>query len=134
MSMKILPASVLVFLFVCSSVWASEYHIKEKTPAIQQAFSNRKARFHELRQLKIEGVVGENNRGLLEVRVNTPAAVSAVNAENQDRIIIYQAIVDQNNLGPGGMTQVQQAFADVRRDKAKPGDLIQSSSGEWAKK
>jgi uncharacterized protein YdbL (DUF1318 family) len=57
-----------------------------------------------------------------------------VASENRDRKVIYQAIVDQNNLGAGGMAQVKLVFGDVQREKARSGDLIQLPSGEWVKK
>ena len=62
------------------------------------------------------------------------AEAQLVNAENSDRKVIYQTIVDQNGFGSGGLTQVERAFSDVQREKARSGDYVQSSSGQWQQK
>lgn len=113
---------------------AVHYEIKTKTPEIHQAFQGRKARRAQLRPLKQSGVIGENSRGYLANLKKDPAAEVLVQAENHDRGIIYRALVSQNALGPNGMQEVETAFAEVRRGRAKPGDMIQDSSGAWSKK
>lgn len=113
---------------------AANYDLKEITPAVQRALDGRKSRYDELRRLKSQGAVGETNQGLVEVRANAPGAAEQVEAENRDRLVIYQAIVDQNQLGPQGLDLVKAAFAEVQREKAQPGDPIQSLSGEWTRK
>ena len=104
------------------------------TPEIKQAIENRKARYAELQQLKIQTVVGENNQGLAELLKSSPEARGVIEGENRDRRVIYQAIVDQNGLGNQGMAKVQAVFAEVQRGKARPGELIQLPSGEWVQK
>ncbi len=110
------------------------HQIKQVTPEIQQALDGRKARFSRLQAVKQQGAIGENNQGYVEVLQPSPDARQLADAENADRRVIYEAIVQQHNLGPEGLAQVQYAFADVRRDKANPGDMIQSATGEWTKK
>lgn len=121
-------------LFVAEVQAAHQYDIKQVTPEIHQAFQNRKARYGELSNLKAQGAVGENNRGYAEVLNNPAQSTAVVEAENADRRVIYNAIVQQNGLGPGGLSTVEGVFAEVRRNKAKPGDSIQQPSGGWSKK
>ena len=126
----------LSFLFALmlfsSSVFAAQYDIKEMTPAIQQALQNRQARYEQLQTLKAQGILGENNQGF--VTALKPEGGTAAASENQDRQVIYQAIVQQNNLPASGIAQVEAAFASVQREKARPGDSIQTASGQWVQK
>ncbi len=114
------------------SAFAGQYDIKEMTPSIKRAIENRQQRYDQLQQLKASGAAGEDNQGL--VYALKPSAAGIASAENADRLVIYSAIVVQNGFGPSGLTQVQKAFADVQRDKARSGDFIQTSSGEWRQK
>jgi uncharacterized protein YdbL (DUF1318 family) len=112
----------------------AQYDIKEMTPEIQQALDARKARFSQLRALKNQGLIGENNQGLVEALGGDASAQALVQAENADRTLIYEAIVEQHQLGAAGLEQVKAAFAEVQRDKAQAGDSIQLPSGAWSSK
>ncbi len=57
-----------------------------------------------------------------------------VAAENGDRMFLYKALVEQNNMPPGDITRGQAAVAKVRREKAAPGMLIQLETGQWTRK
>jgi uncharacterized protein YdbL (DUF1318 family) len=118
-------------VFGALQLFAGQYDLKEMTPEVRQALANRQQRYDELQQLKASGQVGENNQGYVEA---LKGGGGLAGAENQDRRVIYNAIVSQNNFGPGGLAQVQRAFAEVQRDKARPGDYVQSASGEWRQK
>lgn len=113
---------------------ASTYDLKEMTPAVQRAIQDRQARYMQLQRLKQESSVGENNQGLIEILRAVGEAGPVVNSENQDRMIIYQAIVQQNQLGPAGLAEVKRVFAEVQRGKALPGETIQLPTGEWTRK
>lgn len=130
---RALAMTALVFCLL-SPAYAGEYDIKIMTPAIQQAIQGRQARYAQLDQLKQTGAVGENNQGYVEVLQPTPAAESVAQAENYDRRVIYEAIVEQNNLGPAGMANVQVVFGEVQRGRARPGEWIQSRTEEWIQK
>jgi len=112
----------------------ASYDLREMTPEVQTALQGRQARYAELQRLKSESILGEDNRGFVKMLRESTEARGVAQTENQDREVIYRAIVDQNQLGPDGMTQVQQVFAEVQRGKAKSGDLIQLRSGEWVQK
>ncbi len=130
--------SILVWtaaLIVSASVssFAASYDIKQMTPEIKRAIENRQGRYEELQRLKNAGEVGENHQGYAEVLKGSGAS-DLVRAENADRKLIYQAIVDQNGLGRGGLPQVEQAFAEIRRDKAGSGEYFQDHKGNWLQK
>lgn len=93
------------------SGFAGEYDIKQMTPAVQQALSGRQSRYAELQASKQSGAVVENTEGL--VSGNSPL----VNAENNDRLVIYQTIADQNGLGSSGLAQIKRAFAETIRER-----------------
>lgn len=126
--------AVLLVLTAEGSVGASpSYDIREKTPEIQQAISSRQERFSSLKQKKSQGEIGENNRGYVEA-FGGPESSSLADSENRDRSTLYRAIVDQNQLGSSGLSQVEAVFAEVQRDKASPGEKIQLPSGTWTQK
>ncbi len=130
-----LVAFFLIFCLAGShSLFAAQYDIKEITPEIQKALSNRQARFGELQNWKSQGTIGETNQGFVKALKGIPAAVSLTDEENKDRNVIYRAIVDQNQLGSSGFAKVKAVFADVQREKAKTGDYLQDLNGEWNQK
>ncbi len=110
------------------------YELKVMTPAVEAAIQSRQGRFEQLQQLKAQGAVGENNRGYVVALGGDAAAASLVNAENQDRRTIYQTIAEQNNLGDSGLAVLETVFAEVQHEKARAGDPVQLSTGEWVKK
>jgi uncharacterized protein len=113
------------------SAFAANYSIKAMTPEVKQALDSRKERFSELRDLKSEGAIGENNRGY--VHALNEKAKTLVAAENKDRKVIYQTIAEQNNL-EDALSTIESAFAQVQRDKAEAGDKIQDDEGNWINK
>ncbi len=141
--MTMLNQKFFIFLFltflslasyVSQALAEANYDIKQMTPAIQQALQGRQSRFAKIQDLKAQGIIGEDNQGFVKALKNTPEAALLVLAENQARQIIYQAIVNQNQLGPAGMGKVHQVFSEVQREKARRGDYIQLASGEWIQK
>lgn len=113
---------------------AGQYDLKEMTPQVQAALDGRRQRYDQLQEYKQQGWLGENNRGLVEALNDSSSAKRLAVEENADRMTIYRAIVDQHQLGEKGLDLVQQAFASVKRDKAKPGDYIQTAEGDWIQK
>lgn len=154
---------VLSFLFLITGMvlmprlsLAAEYDLKELTSDVKTALENRRVRFEQLRAYKEKGVIGENNHGYVEFltrRIHTEGGLymeashdydleddsvakvkALVEAENQDRRLIYKTIIQQNNLIPGELEKVEKAFAQVQKDKANPGDKIQDADGNWVTK
>lgn len=124
----------LLTVAVSGSALAGSYDIKEMTPEIKAALDARRARFDQLTSLKAEGKIGENNRGYVHVLVPGSGADELVGPENNDRAMIYNAIISQNGLSKDDISTVEKVFAQVQRDKAVSGDSIQDESGQWIKK
>lgn len=120
-SIGITAGLFLLLLFNALPAQAGNYDIKNMTPAIQQALNNRQARYAELQRLKSSGQLVENSRGYVDVLQGGGNAGAIASQENADRGVIYQAIVEQNNLGAGGLSQVESVFAEVQREKSRRG-------------
>lgn len=133
--MRYMTAVLFLVVIMAGTVLAAgAYDIKQMTPQVQAALEGRKQRFAQLKSLKAQGVLGENNRGYVEVLGASADARALADEENRDRKAIYEAIVVQNNLGKGALVTVEGVFAEVQRQKASSGDRIQSQSGEWVTK
>lgn len=119
--------------FAASPACAAEYNLKRMTPQVEQALLNRKSRFSQLEAYKASGVIGENNRGYVELLGNDPQAADVVQGENRDRKIIYQTIAEQNGIA-SQMDVIEKVFAQVQHEKAQAGYKIQSANGAWVTK
>ncbi len=124
----------MLSLFAASNCFAGEYDLQTITPGIQQALDGRRDRFSILEQFKNEEKIGEGRDGLVMNLAGDPAAEPIVRAENKDRNLIYNAIVQQNDLPETEIHTVRRVFAETQRQKAKPGQMIQTESGKWVKK
>ena len=128
---KLFMVCVLICAAAASAPAQATYDIKEMTPAVKSALDGRKSRFAELKTMKTQGLVGENNRGYVQALGGGKEVIALVAAENKDRKQVYEAIVTQNKLGAGALATVEAVFARVQRDKADPGDKVQDASGRW---
>ena len=133
-SFWILAAILCSVLVTAGTAWAAQYDIKQITPEVKTALESRQARYDQLQQLKSEGKIGEDSRGYTAVLAGDAGAQGVSTAENANRKTIYEAIAEQNNLGPTGLSIVEGVFAEVHHEKSRPGDSVQQSSGEWIKK
>ncbi len=89
-----------------------------------------KARVPEINTLKSQGVVGENNKGYLEIR-QQGGGQALVNDENVDRKKVYTAIAKQQGASAD---LVGKRRAKQIAQRAKPGTWLQNEQGEWYKK
>jgi len=87
-------------------------------------------RLSQVDALKSKGAVGENNRGLLEVRGGGDAA-SVVSAENADREVVYAALAKQTG---SSADQVGRARAKQIAAGSAAGVWLQRDDGSWYKK
>jgi len=126
--------ALFCLLAAVSSVSAASYGLKEVTPVINKAIVNRQGRYEILAGLKSQNNVGEDNRGYVKALGGGAQVEAVVAAENEDRRFIYENIAQQNNLGPEGLATIESVFAEVQREKAKPGESIQLPDGQWTKK
>lgn len=133
--------TILVFLAIILSLsanptnlFAADYNIKQMTPEVTVALENRRSRYEQLQDLKKQGLIGENNKGYISVLKHNVDIVGVIEAENQDRKVIYEAIAVQNQLGSGAIGVIEKAFANVQREKARPGEKVQLENGDWVSK
>jgi len=89
-------------------------------------------RLPQLDALKEKGVVGENNRGFVEVREGGDASASGlVSEENRDREAVYELIAKQTG---STAENVGKARAKDIAARSKSGVWVQDESGRWTKK
>jgi uncharacterized protein len=83
-------------------------------------------------RLKTAETVGENNRGLLEVRGNGGTeATAVVSEENRDRDAVYALIAKETGATADS---VGRARAQRIAASSRPGVWVQDASGAWKKK
>ena len=122
----------------------SQITLSEEKRAVLAAVQNREFNKDDVEEFKRDGAVGENNKGLLELRpldrLQKDAAYrklveQIVAEENRDRQIILKRISAINPaVQSASASEVETAFAQLQRDNAKPGEWLQLSSGEWSRK
>jgi len=135
-------ASVLDLLLGVSPAMAQVAQPEITNPAIRKIIDSRSARFNELRKYFDQGVLGENNQGLVEIRaldaltdLKARADVQRlVKAENTDREELYKEIAAAKNVDLAQLPKIKETYAGTLRQNAKTGDWIQQPDGNWVKK
>ncbi len=117
--MKISAGFVFILFFMATFVQSGD--IK----------SRMQARLPQIIKLKTQGIIGENNQGLLEFRSANKSGANVVNAENSDRQKVYNAIAKQQGVSA---KLVSQKRAQQIRGKAAAGEWMQKPNGQWYKK
>jgi uncharacterized protein YdbL (DUF1318 family) len=119
--------TVALFTLVSMTVGASALRA-EDLGAVKHRMEQRLA---QIDHLKSQGVIGETNRGLLELRGGNVEAGDAVAAENRDREIVYAEIAKQTGT----------SFEQVARHRARKiaadsarGVWLQKEDGSWYRK
>ena len=82
-------------------------------------------------ELKVKGIIGENNKGYLEFVGGKHEREDVVNAENDDRNKVYTAISQRHGVS---VEQVAQRRALQIAAEAKKGEWLQNPDGKWYKK
>ena len=119
----------IISLFMLVSMAAAPVALRAQDLA---AVKNRMVhRLPQIDQLKAKGVIGETNRGLLELKGGDVEAGDAVAAENRDREIVYTEIAKKTGT----------SFEQVARHRARKiaaesarGVWLQKEDGSWYKK
>ena len=89
-------------------------------------------RLPTITNFKSEGLVGENNKGYLEVRASISAdKKKIVDDENRDRKIVYQEIASK--VG-GSLDTISLKRAQQIRESSPSGVWVQLPNGNWTKK
>ncbi len=89
-----------------------------------------KERVPAINALKVQGVIGENNIGLLEYR-GAEQGIGVVHDENRDRATVYKAIAKKAGTT---MNVVGQRRAVKIAEQAPAGTWLQSVDGRWYQK
>ena len=90
------------------------------------------ARLSAIDDLKAKGAIGENNRGMVEVRDASAAnASSVVSDENRDREAVYAIIAKETGASTDS---VARARAKQIAANSRSGVWVQDESGQWKKK
>lgn len=108
--------------------FGSDASAAEELGAVKARMSQR---ISQIDQLKSTGAIGENNRGMLDVRDGGGDAASVVSAENADRATVYAAIAKQTG---SSADQVGRARARQIASGSAAGVWLQRENGEWYKK
>jgi len=88
-------------------------------------------RIGQLDSLKKSGAIGENNRGLVEVRAAAGDAAGVVAAENADRETVYAELARKTGTSAD---QVGRARARQIAANSANGVWLQNESGKWYQK
>jgi len=133
-SLRSVPEFIFSVFDIDNACAAGSMSLKFSTPETDRAINARRNRFGDLQNYKNQGLVGEGNKGYV-VQLGGGGNVKAlVDTENNDRSIIYHAIVEQNGMASSDIAIVQKTFAEVQREKASNGQKIQLGSGQWITK
>jgi uncharacterized protein YdbL (DUF1318 family) len=111
--------------------------IRVQTPQLMKAIGSRRDRFGAIQSGKAKGCIGETNQGLLEGRPGQGCGGEVgglIGAENADRVLIYDTLMQQNNIPAGDAGRVRAAFAKANRERAQGGEWIQQDNGQWTRK
>lgn len=118
---SIIILMVLVGMTICFAFQLPAQDIK----------ANMLKRLPIIKELKIKGIVGENNRGYLEFIGTVRDKEEVVSSENADRKQVYAAIAA--NQGTTLEVVEKHRAAQIER-KAEPGEWLQDAAGLWYQK
>ena len=90
-----------------------------------------KARLPQLIELKAAGIIGETSQGFLAFVGADQTGKALIDAENRDRLAVYQAIAQQQGTTPA---VVGQRRALQIAENAQSGEWLQDASGKWYRK
>ena len=129
---NIKPADNQTFLqeFFISNAYAQD----GLSPEVEQAALRRKDRHSELVSMESQGMIGENGKGLVEIRgVSVPALEGLVDSENRDRMVIYNEVARKNNIS---VEEVQKLYVKRLQQDALQGtpiEVLNEAAGgfEW---
>jgi uncharacterized protein YdbL (DUF1318 family) len=132
---------------------AAADEIREKIPALAElninneivltAIRGRVLRRPAVKEFEQNGCVGENRRGFLQYLgskwcrgdryVRNRASFIILN-ENRDRRVIYEQLIEANNLGGSAMMQIREIFAREIYKRAWAGTPLQMPNGTWERR
>ena len=123
--MKRITLIAILPFFILGTLITSAY---SSSKAIKQRMIER---LPVIQSLKDQSIVGENNKGYLEFVGQKKDKADVINAENQDRKLVYSAIAKQQGTT---VELVGKHRAIQIGNKARPGEWLQDAAGKWHKK
>ena len=126
--MKTSLVRLLVLAIFVAVGFATVVAHAEVLGAVKQRMNQRLAKID---QLKASGALGENNRGLIELRGGDVEAGDVMAAENRDRQIVYLEIAKQTGTSA---EQVAHKRAQQIAAASAVGVWLQKDDGSWYKK
>lgn len=87
-----------------------------------------RSRLPVIADLKERQIVGEDNKGFLQMMKGQTEKQNVVREENRDRQEVYQTIAERQGVSP---ELVGKRRAIQIEKMAKPGTWVQDPSGEW---
>lgn len=120
------PLFLRIFLFSTLLLGSAAPTRAEDLGAIRGRMEQRIGRIDAL---KTQGVLGENNRGFLDVRSGDDQGVAA--AENADRASVYAALAKKTGASAD---DVGKARAKQIASASAKGVWVQLENGQWTKK
>ena len=90
-----------------------------------------KSRLPDIVDMKLRGIIGENNMGYLQFVGSEKEKEAVVAAENTDRKLIYEAIGKQQGVSP---EVVGKRRAIQLVELAQTGEWLQNEAGQWYRK
>lgn len=109
------------------------------SPVITAIQSREVGRLSRIDDFKKQGLIGENNRGLLEVRgepkpLQKKAIEKLISEENADRQQLFKEVIKINGLESGQLGAVSSKFMSSFQSKSPAKTWMQDSSGKWNQK
>jgi len=109
--------------------------------AIRAIKARLKARDAELAPFFDQGIIGESNKGYVEIlsfgkldMKSKAAAKRLVDAENGDRRALYKEIARALNVDPSQLDRIEGIFASEWQQFARSGWYVQKANGKWIRK
>ena len=90
-----------------------------------------KNRLPVIKELKSQGIVGEDNAGFLQFVGDKKVSADVVAAENKDRLTVYKAIAKQQGT-TAELVGKRRALQIAKR--AESGEWVQDAGGSWIQK
>ena len=135
------PGSELHKWQFVNCAYAQEGVLQVSTASIRALKASIKKRFPNLVSYFQRGIIGENNRGLLEIKswqgvslAKRAKVKQLVEAENKDRMNLYQEVAKNMGIDPSQLGKVQKIFAKQWQKTAPSGTWIQTEDGKWVRK
>ena len=123
--MKTRRLQIIIFILIITSLILST-----SSPA-GSLKEQMRARQPKIIALKADGIIGENNLGYLEYRGAKEPRKGLLEAENQNREVIYRIIAEQQNTNAENVGRHRAAQI---AERAPAGTWLQNRRGEWYRK